>query len=238
MFKAIFSIIIWPIWSIFFLFGTIIYSIAIIIFPAYKLHRLAQIIARTCMLFGAQWFKVEGLKPDANKGPYLYLINHQSLFDAFMIVGGIPHYFTGVGAVEQFSYPVWGYLVKKYGVIPLVRQELGSAITSLERLENVINNGTSAMIAPEGTRSLDGKLGNFKKGPFHVAKNTGITIIPVGLKGAYQAKNKKDWRIKPGILTTVFGKPITQAEYENMSIEVLSNKVKNEIKKMINQNDI
>jgi len=155
-----------------------------------------------------------------------------------MIVGGIPHYFTGVGAVEQFSYPVWGYLVKKYGVIPLVRQELGSAITSLERLENVINNGTSAMIAPEGTRSSDGKLGNFKKGPFHVAKNTGITIIPVGLKGAYQAKNKKDWRIKPGILTTVFGKPITKAEYENMSIEVLSNKVKDEIKKMINQNDI
>ena len=76
MFKAIFSIIIWPIWSIVFLFGTIIYSIAIMIFPAYKLHRLAQIIARTCMLFGAQWFKVEGLKPDANKGPYLYLINH------------------------------------------------------------------------------------------------------------------------------------------------------------------
>ena len=60
----------------------------------------------------------------------------------------------------------------------------------------------------------------------------------MGLKGAYQAKNKKDWRIKPSILTTVFGKPITQAEYENMSIEVLSNKVKNEIKKMINQNDI
>ena len=48
-----------------------------------------------------------------------------------MIVGGIPQYFTGVGAIEQFSYPVWGYLAKKYGVIPLVRQELGSAITSL-----------------------------------------------------------------------------------------------------------
>ena len=233
MFKAIISIIIWPLWSITFLFGTIIYSIAIIIFPSNRLHILAQLIARICMLFGAQWFKVEGFKPDKNKGPYLYLINHQSLFDAFMIVGGIPHYFTGVGAIEQFSYPVWGYLAKKYGVIPLVRQELGSAITSLEKLEDVINNGTSAMIAPEGTRSLDGKLGNFKKGPFHVAKNTGVTIIPVGLKGAYQAKNKKDWRIKPGFLTTVFGKEITQTEYENMSIEVLSSIVKSEIEEMI-----
>ena len=89
------------------------------------------------------------------------------------------------------------------------------------------------MIAPEGTRSLDGKLGKFKKGPFHVAKNTGITIIPVGLKGAYEAKNKKDWRIKPGILTTVFGKPITQDEYENMSIDTLSKMVKSKIEEMI-----
>ncbi len=224
---------IWPLWSIVFLFGTIVYSIAIVIFPSYRLHKLAQLIARTCMLVGAQWFRVEGYKPDKNEGPYLYLINHQSLFDAFMIVGGIPHYFTGVGAIEQFSYPVWGYLAKKYGVIPLVRQELGSAISSLEKLEEVINNGTSAMIAPEGTRSLDGKLGKFKKGPFHVAKNTGITIIPVGLKGAYEAKNKKDWRIKPGILTTVFGKPITKDEYENMSIDTLSKMVKSNIEGMI-----
>ena len=233
MFKAIISIIIWPLWSITFLLGTILYSIAIVIFPSYRLHKLAKCIARLCMFFGAQWFKVEGYKPDKNKGPYLYLINHQSLFDAFMIVGGIPHYFTGVGAIEQFSYPVWGYLAKKYGVIPLVRHELGSAISSLEKLEEVIKNGTSAMIAPEGTRSLDGKLGKFKKGPFHVAKNTGITIIPVGLKGAYEAKNKKDWRIKPGILTTVFGKPITQDEYENISIDTLSKMVKTNIEEMI-----
>ena len=64
MFKAIISIIIWPLWSITFLFGTIIYSIAIIILPSHRLHKLAQLIARTCMLFSAQWFKVEGYKPD------------------------------------------------------------------------------------------------------------------------------------------------------------------------------
>jgi 1-acyl-sn-glycerol-3-phosphate acyltransferase len=164
----------------------------------------------------------------------LYLINHQSLFDAFMIVAAVPHYFTGVGAIEQFSYPVWGFLAKRYGVIPIVRQERSSAITSLKKLENVINNGTSAMIAPEGTRSLDGKLSNFKKGAFYVAKNTGITIIPIGLKGAYKAKNKKDWRIRPSILTTVFGEPITQSHYENMTVDMLAEKVKMEIQTMIN----
>jgi 1-acyl-sn-glycerol-3-phosphate acyltransferase len=233
MFRAIISIIIWPIWSITFLFGTLMYSIAITLLPSHKLHKLAQLISRICMITGAQWFKIKGGRPDKNKGPYLYLMNHQSLFDAFMMVAGVPHYFTGVGAIEQFSYPVWGYLAKKYGVIPLVREELGSAITSLGKLESAINNGTSAMIAPEGTRSLDGKLGDFKKGAFHVAKNTGITIIPVGLKGAYQAKNKKDWRIKPSVLTIVFGQPITKVQYANMSIDTLSKKVKSEIEEML-----
>ena len=218
-----------------FLFGAIIYSNAIIILPSYRLHFLARILARLFMLFGGQWFRVIGTAPDPENGPYLYLMNHESLFDGFMMVAGIRHYFTGVGAVEQFSYPVWGYLVKKYGVIPIVRQKLKTAITSMDKLEEAIKKGTSMMIAPEGTRTLTGKLGPFKKGAFHVAKNTGITIVPVGLIGAYKAKNKNDWRIKPGVLTTVFGDPIVQAEYEHLSLNELQEIVREKISILIDQ---
>ena len=235
MIRAILSIFLWPLWGMMFLFGAIIYSIAIIILPSYRLHFLAQILARLFMLFGGQWFRVRGTAPDPKKGPYLYLMNHESLFDGFMMVAGIRHYFTGVGAVEQFSYPVWGYLVKKYGVIPIVRQKLKTAITSMDKLEEAIKKGTSMMIAPEGTRTLTGKLGPFKKGAFHVAKNTGITIVPVGLIGAYKAKNKNDWRIKPGVLTTVFGDPIVQAEYEHLSLNELQEIVREKISILIDQ---
>ena len=235
MIRAILSIFLWPLWVMMFLFGAIIYSIAIIILPSYRLHFLARILARLFMLFGGQWFRVRGTAPDPEKGPYLYLMNHESLFDGFMMVAGIRHYFTGVGAVEQFSYPVWGYLVKKYGVIPIVRQKLKTAITSMDKLEEAIKKGTSMMIAPEGTRTLTGKLGPFKKGAFHVAKNTGITIVPVGLIGAYKAKNKNDWRIKPGVLTTVFGDPIVQAEYEHLSLNELQELVREKISILIDQ---
>lgn len=235
MIRAILSLFFWPIWAMMFLFGGIIYSISIIFLPSYRLHFLAQILARLFMLFGGQWFRVSGTAPDPGKGPYLYLMNHESLFDGFMMVAGIRHYFTGVGAVEQFSYPVWGYLVKKYGVIPIVRQKLKTAITSMDKLEEAIKKGTSMMIAPEGTRTLTGKLGPFKKGAFHVAKNTGITIVPVGLIGAYKAKNKNDWRITPGVLTTVFGDPIVQAEYEHLSLNELQELVREKISILIDQ---
>ena len=161
------------------------------------------------------------------------MMNHESLFDAFMMVGGINHYFTGVGKYEQFSYPIWGYLAKKYGVIPIIRQNLDNAIESLVKLEDAIKEGVSIMIAPEGTRTLSGSLNPFKKGPFHVAKNTGVTIVPVGLLGAYQAKSKNDWRIKPGVLTTVFGDPIEHRDYKDLSLEELRRLVKEKITELI-----
>ncbi|MEC9448590.1 MAG: lysophospholipid acyltransferase family protein, partial [Candidatus Neomarinimicrobiota bacterium] len=158
----------------------------------------------------------------------------QSVFDAFMIVASARHYFTGVGAVEQFSYPVWGFLAKKYGLIPIERKKIHSAIGSLAEVENALKNGVSAMIAPEGTRTLTGELGAFKKGAFHVAKNTGITIIPLGLVGAFEAKNKNDWRVRPGVLSTIFGDPITKKDYEDLSIEDLRDLVRSKILELTN----
>jgi len=186
------------------------------------------------ILTGGQWLRIKGNPPLKENGPYLYLFNHQSIFDAFMIVASTRHYFTGVGAIEQFSYPVWGFLAKKYGLIPIERKKIGSAIGSLAEVENTLKNGISAMIAPEGTRTLTGNLGPFKKGAFHVAKNTGITIIPVALIGAFEAKNRNDWRVKPGILSTIFGEPITQKEYDDLSVADLCDLVRSRISELIN----
>ena len=205
-----------------------------IFIPSYKLHYLARAIAWTVIITGGQWLKIKGNVPLKENGPYLYLFNHQSVFDAFMIVASARHYFTGVGAVEQFSYPVWGFLAKKYGLIPIERKKIHSAIGSLTEVENALKNGVSAMIAPEGTRTITGELGVFKKGAFHVAKNTGITIIPLGLVGAFEAKNKNDWRVRPGVLSTIFGDPITKKDYEDLSIEDLRDLVRSKILELTN----
>ena len=235
MIKSIISLIIWPIWAIVFLLGASIYYLLMIFFSSNRLHPIARLLSWLFMFFGGQWFKIEGKAPKADKGPYLYLMNHSSLFDAFMSIAAVPHYVTGIGSIEQFSWPIWGRLAKRYGLIPIERTKINSALSSLYKLEEAIRIGTSAIIAPEGTRTTTGQLSEFKKGAFHVAKNTGVTIVPLALKGAYKAKNKNDWRINPGKISTVFGKPIEQKDYENIDIEELKNKVKSEIEKMLNQ---
>ena len=177
--------------------------------------------------------KIEGETPQKDGQPYLYLFNHASMFDGFMIVAAIPHYITAIGANKQFSWPIWGWIVKLYGVIPIKRKKLKEAIHSLDLAEDAIRRGISFLISPEGTRTLTGKMGNFKMGPFHLAKNTGITIIPVGLSGAFKAKRKPDWRIKPGVLTLMFGDPIVASDYKNHTIEELRDRVWKDISKLI-----
>ena len=99
MFRAIFSIILWPIGAIIFLIGAIVYSVSIVFSSPNNLHTLARVLARIFMFFGGQWFRVKGVATDPKNGPYLYMMNHESLFDAFMMVASIRHYFTGVGKV-------------------------------------------------------------------------------------------------------------------------------------------
>ena len=235
MIDSLLSIFIIPIWITVFIVGSAIYYLLMILFGSKNIHVVSKMLARIFIISGFQRFKIEGELPDKTRGPYLYLFNHGSIFDPFMVIAAVPHYITGVGSKEQFSWPLWGKLAKRYGLIPIERKKIGSAVKSLDLLESAIGNGISAAISPEGTRTLSGKMNAFKKGPFHVAFNTGITIIPVALKGAYEAQNKNRWRIKPGKLETVFGQPIEKNEYEMMNIDQLSKKVKYEIQKMLDR---
>jgi 1-acyl-sn-glycerol-3-phosphate acyltransferase len=155
------------------------------------------------------------------------------MFDQFMIGAYVRHYITAVGAIEQFHYPIWGQIIKQYGVIPIVRNQIRKAIKSLSTAEDALNNGVSFIISPEGTRTLTGELSPFKKGPFHLAKNTGATIVPIGLHGGLKAKKKDDWRLSPGILTTSFGTPITKMEYGDLTVDEIKDLVRERIQKLI-----
>jgi len=171
--------------------------------------------------FAGQWLRKINHPPKKSGGPYIYMFNHVSMFDQFMIGAYIPHYITAVAAIEVFKYPIWGFIIKKYGVIPIIRQKIRKAIGSLNLAEEAIKNGTSFLISPEGTRTLTGEIGPFKKGPFHLAKNTNATIVPLALEGGFRAKKKSDWRIQPGILKIVFGEPIKSSHYKNLNISDL-----------------
>ena len=233
MFKTLISIVLWPIWYAFFIPSLMIILLLIYIVPYQKFYIIVKPLCWLYCFFAGQWLVREGYPPPLDEQPYLYLFNHVSMFDQFMIGAFISHHITAIGAVEIFKYPVFGSVLKKYGAIPINRKILKNAIKSLGSVENAIKEGYSFIIAPEGTRTLSGEMSEFKKGPFHVAKNTNITIVPVALIGGLNAKKKSDWRLCPGILRTRFGKPINYIEYSHLSVEDISSLVKNRIQNLI-----
>ena len=233
MFRTIISIILWPFAIMVFVLGAFIYILLTFIFKPPQLYPAANIICRLMLFAGGQWLRVEGQQPQKDGQPYLYLFNHESLMDAFMLGGAVKHYITAVGAEYQFSYPIWGTLAKRHGAISIKRDKLKKAIHSLDKAEEAIRKGISFIISPEGTRTLSGQLGEFKKGPFHIALNTGVTIVPVALMGAYEAKKKTDWRLSPGILTICFGEPVTAEQYQSMDIDILRAYIREKIQQLI-----
>ena len=231
---TLYSILLWPIWYAYLIIILPIFLIFIIFVRKEYFHYFLRPMSYFFCLFGGQRLKVYGEIPDPESGPYLYLMNHESLFDHFAIGRYIKHYVTAIAKYEQFKYPLWGHVAKYYGVEPIDRSNTKKAIKSLKKVEReIINNKLSFLIAPEGTRSKDGSLGEFKKGAFHLAKNTGASIVPVIINGAYEAKNIKDWRLTPGTIDIYFSDSISENIYKNMSVEDLRDYVRGIIKELV-----
>ena len=232
--NTLYSIILWPIWYAYLIIILPVFLIFIIFVSKEYFHYFLRPMSYFFCLFGGQRLKVYGEIPDPKSGPYLYLMNHESLFDHFAIGRHIKHYVTAIAKFEQFKYPLWGHVAKYYGVEPIDRSNTKKAIKSLKNVEKeIIDNKTSFLIAPEGTRSKDGSLGEFKKGAFHLAKNTGASIIPIIINGAYEAKNINDWHLRPGTIKVYFSDSVSEDIYKNMSIEELRDYVREIIKEFV-----
>lgn len=219
--NSLIALIIWPIALAVFVISAGIYLFCTIFIPPKRLHWLARIVCRVILLGAGQIYIRNGKIPDPKEGPYLYLFNHQSYLDPFLLGATIKEYVSAVGGDFQFDWPIWGTVVKRYGAIPIIRENLNKAIHSLSLAEEAIRTGISFLISPEGTRTITGKMNPFKKGPFHVSLNTGATIVPVGIRGAYNSYRRYDWRIYPGVIKINYGEPVKYDYYKNMTVEQL-----------------
>jgi 1-acyl-sn-glycerol-3-phosphate acyltransferase len=150
---------------------------------------------------------------------YLIMGNHQSLFDIFVIPAAIPLVFVGVEAARHFSLPVWGFLIRKWGCIPIQRSHLKNAVSSLEIAEKTLLSGVNIGILPEGHRTLTGEMRPFKKGPFHLAKAAGADILPFGINGLFEYQHKGSLRLNPGVVRVNIGKPIAFSEFKDLSVQ-------------------
>ena len=224
--ERFFSALLWVSCLVTFIVAVSLYiALSLIITPA-RLHSVARVGCRVILASAGQRVRVSGAFPSVEGGPYIYVFNHTSLLDTFIMVSVLPEFVGAIGKREQFQMPLWGWALRRWGAVPISRDRLQDAINSLGEVERSVLAGRSLLIAPEGTRSPDGALGPFRKGPFHVALNTGAPVIPVRITGAYEAKSRGDWVLRSGRIDVHILEPVLSAEHDAHDVTGLRDEVR------------
>jgi 1-acyl-sn-glycerol-3-phosphate acyltransferase len=204
-----------------FILGGGLYFLTSLLIPPSRMQPVGKWACRAILFAAGQRIKLVGKFPRLDEGPYIYIFNHTSLLDTFVIVSLLPEFTGAIGKQEQFSVPLWGWILKRWGAMPIDRGDVDESIRRLDRVEKSVQGGLSLMIAPEGTRSPDGQLGPFKKGPFHIAVNTKTRVVPMVINGAFRAKHKGSWLLRPGVIKVQIAPTIEHTKERDWTVTEL-----------------
>ena len=171
-------------------------------------HLIGRLWGRILLFAAGVKVRVDGLKNIDPDQAYVFAANHQSQFDIFVLLAYLPIQFRWLAKKELFRIPFLGVGMKGAGYIPIDRSNRKEAFKSIDLAAARVREGTSVVIFPEGTRTVDGTLQSFKKGGFHLAIKSKRPIVPVSLSGTFAILPKKGFRIRPQTVLIYLGDPV------------------------------
>lgn len=143
--------------------------------------------------------------------PVVYISNHASEIDIWALLGELPGSVRFVYKKGMDWIPLMGLAMRRARHIPIKRQVKSQAFSAYDEAAKLIQGGISAVVFAEGTRSRDGKLQPFKRGPFVLAIAAQVPVIPVYCANTYALLPKGSFSPKPGTITIYIGEPIPTA---------------------------
>jgi len=181
-------------------------------------------VART--FFSPIFLKIAGAKIEINgqenvnqNKPAIFVANHCSHLDIGCMCRAIPVNLYFIGKKELLYVPVLGWYMFIAGHIWIDRSNRKKSVLSLRNAATKIRSGKNVILFPEGTRSATGKIGDFKKGAFHLALDAGVDIVPVHIDGTFRIWPKHTFlKVTPGKVTVNIGKPISSSNYSKSTV--------------------
>jgi 1-acyl-sn-glycerol-3-phosphate acyltransferase len=159
---------------------------------------------------------------------YIFMSNHVSNLDPPITIPLIPRRSSVMVKRELFSYPILGRAMRMGSLVPVDRGNRDAGIESVRIAKQVVQQqGINMTIYVEGHRSFDGRLLPFKKGPFYLAMECGVPIVPITITGTHDVMPKGRFAIKPGVVRVMFHPPIEPEDFG--SRECLMEKVRRAI---------
>jgi 1-acyl-sn-glycerol-3-phosphate acyltransferase len=165
--------------------------------------------SRDIFRYASASLTAEGLEHIRPGRRYMVMSNHGSLIDIPALIATYPGSLRMVTKEELMRVPIWGRAMLGSGFIPINRHDRQRAIEQLELAKERLRAGVAVWIAPEGTRSRDQRLGAFKKGGFHLARQLDVEIIPTYVDSATALLPVDSWHAHYDVAVSVtYGRPI------------------------------
>jgi 1-acyl-sn-glycerol-3-phosphate acyltransferase len=141
--------------------------------------------------------RIDGKEKVSRNGTYVYFANHQSILD-ILLINCLGYRYRWISKIENSNVPVLGWYLRMADYITVNRGNEESKAEMLMRSYKSLKDGISIMIFPEGTRSLDGEIGFFRRGAFQLAIEAGVPLVPVLIDGTAEILPKHGFRFRSG----------------------------------------
>lgn len=167
-------------------------------------HYISKIFSKVILLVSGIKLKVNGLEKIDRDKSYVFVSNHASYFDIPILMQAIPNNARFIYKKSLSKIPIfgWGMYLGQY--VPIDRENGREALKALRNAAQKIKKGISIVIFPEGTRTPDGEIKDFKKGVFVLADEAKEDIVPVLIKGSYNIMPKGKFKIQSAEVEVTF----------------------------------
>jgi 1-acyl-sn-glycerol-3-phosphate acyltransferase len=177
------------------------------------LYRMFNLGAFTGVRLAGVRIEVVGRDRFDHSRSYIFMTNHASNLDPPIEVPLIPRRTSVMVKKELFKTPILGTAMRMGDLVPVDRGNRDAGIEAVREAKAAIEKGLNMIIYVEGKRSFDGKLLPFKKGPFYLAIECGVPVIPMTIVGTHYAMPKTRFAIKPGKVQVIFHDPINPEDF-------------------------
>jgi 1-acyl-sn-glycerol-3-phosphate acyltransferase len=172
-------------------------------------HKVACAWARLLLRVSRVKVKVIGLERIEPGRSYVFVANHASYMDTPVVMAHLPVEFRFLAKQGLFFIPMLGWHLKRAGHLPVVRGDPRASLHSMTEAARIIRDrGISVLLFPEGGRTQDGQVQEFKEGAAFIAIKAGVPVVPVGLRGTREVLPFGSGHIRPGAVEVLIADPI------------------------------
>jgi len=160
---------------------------------------------------------VEGLERLRPGDTYVFISNHQSIYDIPVIFASLPFQLRIIAKESLGNFPFLGWHLRRAGHL-LVDRSSPDRAGILKRWRRLVDDHLSLIIFPEGTRSRDGQVSKFKAGSFMLALDAGLTVVPLSISGTIDVMKKGGVTTRPGRVRLVVHPPVAAPKIESPTV--------------------